>query len=182
MSGVIVVDAGRSRSTNLGRDAYILIIALDIIIIIRSSINCPTVICLPTMCYFSREATSEIYSPRVYSLSYWLSDLLFTTFIFSLLFQKPKNTLLHFFFTYFILCFCEIYLPKLLQTNLSFSRGGIDNPSYASGCKYLFFVSRYRLHSVAWSPTGSITLVSSLREIPTVAVLHHPFLFGEILT
>src|SRR3989337_1673657 len=29
------------------------------------------------------------------------------------------------------------------------------------------------------SPTGSITLVSSLREIPTVAVLHHPFLFGE---
>ena len=30
------------------------------------------------------------------------------------------------------------------------------------------------------SPTGSITLVSSLREIPTIAVLHHPFLFGEI--
>ena len=32
------------------------------------------------------------------------------------------------------------------------------------------------------SPTGSITLVSSLREIPTVAILHHPFLFGEIPT
>ena len=32
------------------------------------------------------------------------------------------------------------------------------------------------------SPTGSITLVSSLREIPTVAVLHHPFLFGETPT
>ena len=32
------------------------------------------------------------------------------------------------------------------------------------------------------SPTGSITLVSSLREIPTVVVLHHPFLFGEIPT
>ena len=32
------------------------------------------------------------------------------------------------------------------------------------------------------SPTGSITLVSSLREIRTVAVLHHPFLFGEIPT
>ena len=29
------------------------------------------------------------------------------------------------------------------------------------------------------SPTGSVTLVSSLSEIPTVAVLHHPFLFGE---
>ena len=32
------------------------------------------------------------------------------------------------------------------------------------------------------SPTGSITLVSSPREIPTVAVLHHPFLFREIPT
>ena len=30
------------------------------------------------------------------------------------------------------------------------------------------------------SPTGSITLVSYVREIPTAAVLHHPFLFGEI--
>ena len=29
------------------------------------------------------------------------------------------------------------------------------------------------------SPTGLITLVSSLRGIPTVVVLHHPFLFGE---
>ena len=32
------------------------------------------------------------------------------------------------------------------------------------------------------SPTGSITLVSYLRKIPTSAVLHHPFLFGEIPT
>ena len=32
------------------------------------------------------------------------------------------------------------------------------------------------------SPSGSITLVSSLREIPTIVVLHHPFLFGEIPT
>ena len=29
------------------------------------------------------------------------------------------------------------------------------------------------------SPTGSITLVSSLREIPTIVVLHHPFVFGK---
>ena len=32
------------------------------------------------------------------------------------------------------------------------------------------------------SPTGSINFASSLREIPTIAVLHHPFLFGEIPT
>ena len=91
MCGVIVVDAGRSRSTTLGRDAYILTIALDIFIIIRYSINCPTVICLPTVCYFSREAISEIYDPRVYSLSYLLSDLLFATLFPDLYFQKPKK-------------------------------------------------------------------------------------------
>ena len=32
------------------------------------------------------------------------------------------------------------------------------------------------------SPTGSITLVSYLREIPTAVVLYHPFLFAEIPT
>ena len=32
------------------------------------------------------------------------------------------------------------------------------------------------------SSTGSITLTSYLREIPTAVVLHHPFLFGEIPT
>ena len=32
------------------------------------------------------------------------------------------------------------------------------------------------------SPTGWITLVSLLREILTIAVLHHPLLFGEIPT
>ena len=95
MYGVIVVDAGRSRSTNLGRDAYILILALDIIIIICSSINYPTVNFLPTVCYFLREATSFIYGPQVYSLSYLFSDLFF---------QKTKNTLVHFFF---IILFCD---------------------------------------------------------------------------
>ena len=89
MCGVIVVDAGRSRSTNLGRDAYILIIALDIVIIVRSSINCPTLICLPIVCYFLRESTSEIYGPRVYSLSYFLWDLLLFSFVFRSII--PKN-------------------------------------------------------------------------------------------
>ena len=54
------------------------------------------------------------------------------------------------FVIYFILCFIEIYLSNLLQNSLSFYRGVIDNPSYASDCKYLFFVCRYRLDSVAW--------------------------------
>ena len=105
MCGVIVVDAGRSRSTNLGRDAYILIIALDVVIIIRSSINLPTISCLPTMCYFWSEATSEIYDPLVYSLSYFLSDLFLFAFIFRSIILKTQKYLAALFplFIYFVL-------------------------------------------------------------------------------
>ena len=93
MYGVIVVAAGRSQSTNLGRDAYILIIALDMVIIIRSSINWPIVICLPTVCYFSREATSEIYDPWVYSLSYLPSRSILFAFIFTSVIPKTQKYL-----------------------------------------------------------------------------------------
>ena len=48
-----------------------MIIALDIIITMRFSINCSAVICSPTAIYaFMREATSETYGPRVYFTSY----------------------------------------------------------------------------------------------------------------
>ena len=74
-----------------------------------------------------------------------------------LLFQKPKNTFLHFLFTYFNSRFIEIYLSNLSQL-LSHQLDnfwhhypkGIGNPFHTSGCKYLFFVCRYRLHCVAW--------------------------------
>ena len=49
----------------------------------------------------------------------------------------------------------------------------------ARGC-YLWAGAVYVV--LLGSPTCLITLVSSLREIPTVTVLHHPFLFGEIPT
>ena len=43
-----------------------MIIALDIVIIMRSSINCLAVICSPTVIFaILREATSETYAPRV---------------------------------------------------------------------------------------------------------------------
>ena len=44
-----------------------MIIALNIVITMRFSINCPTVIRLPTIILMLlREATSETYGPRVY--------------------------------------------------------------------------------------------------------------------
>ena len=48
-----------------------IIIALDIVITLRFSINCSTVICSPTVLFaFKREASSETYGPRVYFPSY----------------------------------------------------------------------------------------------------------------
>ena len=48
-----------------------IIIALEIVMTLRFSINCSTVICSPTVKYaILREATSETYGPRVYFPSY----------------------------------------------------------------------------------------------------------------
>ena len=78
---------------------------LDIIIIIQSSINCPTVICLPIVCYLLREATSEIYGPGVYSLSYLLFDRLFATFIFISIIPKKQKYLAALFICIFYFVF-----------------------------------------------------------------------------
>ena len=49
-----------------------MIIALDIVMTLRGSINCSTVICSPTVIFaILREASSEHYGPRVYFTSYF---------------------------------------------------------------------------------------------------------------
>ena len=51
-----------------------MIIALDVFIIMRFSINCSAVICSPTVIHaILREATSETYGPQVYFTSYKFS-------------------------------------------------------------------------------------------------------------
>ena len=62
------------------------------------------------------------------------------------------------------------------------TRKGLTTPltrRVASGC---YLCARAVYVVLLGSPTGSITLVSLLREISTVVVLHHPSLFGEIPT
>ena len=67
MSGVIVVDAGRSRSTFLGRDAYIHDHFLEYHHNYALFYQSPSSNLLPTVCFlFEREASSENYGPRVY--------------------------------------------------------------------------------------------------------------------
>ena len=80
-----------------------MIIALDIFITMRFSINCSAVICSPTIIYANlREATSETYAPG--SLSYYIASLLFTShllyyfviFTFQSIEQKYQKYLLYY--------------------------------------------------------------------------------------
>ena len=154
---------------------------------IWSSINCPTVICSPTVCYFSREKPLvKPTAPGLFRILFAFAIYFSFTFISDLLNQNCKNTLLQFILIYFI--WHSIYQStKILFTFVCLSWGaatrkGLTTPftrRVASSC-YLCAGAVYVV--LLGSPTVSITLVSSLREIPTAAVLHHPFLFGEIPT
>jgi hypothetical protein len=94
------------------------------------SINCLTVICLPTVCYvFERETSSENYGPRGLLLSYYKN-------------QKYLVAI-------YLLLFCfAIYLPIQDLIHASNELKGINNPLTRVGCKYLLsrfgenFVSR----------------------------------------
>ena len=102
-----------------------MIIFLNIVITMHFSINCPTVICLPTVCYvFEREASSENYGPRVY-LKYK---------------KKLKIYPLNFICFYFIFQFIYLPLQDLILASNEFK--GSDDPLSRVGCKYCFRVCR----------------------------------------
>ena len=147
--------------------------------IIWSSINFPTVICLPTVCYFSREKPL-VKSTAPGSLLYYIChrDLFLFAFIFRSIFTKTKKYLAA---LYFILHLFAIYLSNLsyfYPVNSTIS----GTVTRKRGCKYLFFVWRYRLRSVAWfsywfDDLGVITEGNTYRRCAASS-----FLFGEIQT
>ena len=80
MCGVIVVDAGRSRSTNLGRDAYIMIIDRHEYLKFYQFPN--SNLFTHRLLFFSREATSETYGPGSAFSYICLCGLLFSCIYF----------------------------------------------------------------------------------------------------
>ena len=156
MSGVIVVDAGRSRSTCLGRDAYVMIIAW-IVIIMWSSINCPTVICLPTVCYFSREKPL-VKSTAPWSLSHiiCLCDLFYLPFIFKSTKPKIQKYLAAIYFTWHLIYQYLQLSPARFPITGVITQKGLATPftrRVASIC-YLCAGAVYVV--LLGSPTGSI--------------------------
>ena len=86
MCGVIVVDADSIGLLVSDVIPICIIIALDIVMTLRGSINCSTVICSPTVILaIMREASSEHDGPRVYFTSY------FQLYTFTLLHFPPSD-------------------------------------------------------------------------------------------
>src|SRR3990170_8428835 len=148
----------------------LMIIALDIVITLRFSINCSAVICLPTVIIsILREASSETYGPRVYFPSYKFSIYNFR-FLFLLLcnlyfpFHKPK-------------------IPKILLyrlsslSDLTFANNheGIDNPFIALGASWCFFVQVFGGLRVVSYWIDTLVLKTEGNTYSTL--LYHPFLF-----
>jgi hypothetical protein len=135
MCGVIVVDAGRSHSTNLGRDAYIMDHCLDIVMIIWSFINCPTVIVFPPFVIFLREATSETYGPRgLFFITLLLISFSFAFVLRSIDLQNYNH-------------FAAIFHRRF---SLSSYRQGIDTPGSRWGARICFLVCRCWTRGVGW--------------------------------
>ena len=149
---------------------------------IWSSINFPTVICSPTVFYFSQEKPLvKPTAPGSLSHIICLCDLFSLPFIFRSIKPKTQKYLAA---IYFIWCLIYQYL-QLSHVRLPIcgivARKGLTTPLIRRVASICYLCAGVVYVVLLGSPTGSITLISSLREIPTVAVLHHPFLFGEIL-
>ena len=143
-----------------------MIFSLDIVITLRFSINCSAVICSPTVIFsILREASSETYGPRVYLLSYKLSIYFYLHLYFSNLYYKiPK-----------------IYLSyHTISIRSHFRKWPWRDwqPLYRVGCEFSVCLCRcvglLRSLLLDWY-LGS----QKLREILTLLLLHHPFLFKE---
>ena len=113
-----------------------MIIALDIFITMRFSINFSTVICSPTVIHaILREAASETYGPQVSFLLYCISfiyiasRLLFCNLYFSIYTTKISKIFI---------------LLSLSYLNFASDREGIDNPFIALVARFLIVCARTR--------------------------------------
>ena len=119
-----------------------MIIAMNNVKTMHFSINCPTVICLPTVCYYyERDASSENYGSWVY-----FNHI-----------TKTKNALMQFSFFYFTLQFIYLPIPNLILAINEYK--GIGDPLARVGCKYLLLCAATVDGCLRGSPIGSITLV-----------------------
>ena len=132
--------------------------------------------------FFSRESTSETYGTRVFLLIYFLCDLFYLHFLFRSIKPKVQKYFAALYFNCDLLFQSITTFSRPHAVSGAVTRKGLTTPLTRRVASICHLCAGVVYVVLLGSPTGSITLVSSLREIPTVAVLHHPFLFGEIPT
>ena len=124
--------------------------------------------------------------PGLLSHIFAIAIYFFLAFLFRSIKPKIQKYLAAIFLYLFYLAFdLPIYykfITRPFATSGAVPRKGLTTPltCRVARCSYLCAGVVYVV--LLGSPTGLITLVSYLREIPTADVLHHPFLFGEIPT
>ena len=166
MCGVIIVDAGRSRSTKLGRDAYIHDHCLGYHRNYSFFYKFPNSNLSTHRMLFSREKPLVKTTPPGLFPIILIPKIPCCVFPVFILFCVLVRSI-------YQISYNLIYLNTEEGLATALTRWVASICYLCAGIVYIVLLG---------SPTGSITLVSSLREIPTVAVLHHPFLFGEIPT
>ena len=119
--------------------------------IIWSSINCPTVICSPTVCYFSRE--KPLVKPTAPgSLSHIFAFAIY--FSFEFIFRSIKPKIRKYLAAIYLFCDLFILFTTFISRYFAYLEAscpkGIDNPFNTSGCEWLLFVCRGCLCCVAW--------------------------------
>ena len=150
MCGVIVVDAGRSRSNNLGRDAYIYHC-------LGYRHNYSIFYQLPNSNLFTHRILFSREKPQVKSTApgspyhiICLCDLFLFAFMFRSINPKTQK---YFAALYFI---CDLFIQSITTFLLSRTNfwhrylKAIDNPFNTSGCEDLLSVCRGCLRCVAW--------------------------------
>ena len=125
MCGVIVLMQAGVDLLDTNVMPIFMIVALDIFITLCLTINCSVVICSPTILFaILREASSEIYGPRVYfpsykfpiyNISFWYTII--AIFYFPIYKPKIPKT--------FTLSFIYLYQISLLQVTVK----GLTTPS-----------------------------------------------------
>ena len=108
---------------------------LDILITMRSSVNCSTVICSSTVILaIMREATSETYAPRVSFLLYCISFVFASRLLFCNLYFPTYTTKYQKYLSYYL------YQISLFASD----REGIDNPFTALVARFLIVCAATR--------------------------------------
>ena len=109
----------------------------------------------------------------------FLHDLFYLPFIFRSIKPKIQNTFLQFIlFGIRSINLLQIYLTSVCLLDASYPGKGLTTPLTRWVARICYLCAGAAYFVLLGSPTGSITLVSYLREIPTADVLHHPFLLG----